>query len=1100
MMKLKITCFIVLFLMVSVNLLNTDNFSVAESLEDEEISKEVIVPLSSANIPGFQEGSIYTDTTLSSGNTHTCAILDDGTVSCWGSNGNGRLGDGTTTNRDTPAPTSSLGTGRTAVAISSGGEHTCAILDDGYVSCWGWNYNGRLGDGTTTNRNTPTQTSSLGIGRTAVAISSGGSHTCAILDDGSVSCWGSNYQGQLGDGTTIDRSTPTPTSSLGTGRTAVALSSGGSHTCVILDDGTVSCWGDNSDGQLGDGTNYQGDTPVQTSSLGTGKTAVAISLGDAHTCAILDDASVSCWGDNWLGQLGDGTDINRNTPTQILSIGTGRTAVAISSGDAHACAILDDASVSCWGDNYYGQLGDGTNTDRSTPTQTSSLGTGRTAVAISSGDYHSCAILDDASVSCWGYASGLGDGTTWNRNTPAQTSSLGIGRTVALSERDFDGDGILNLFENIICLIGSYESSTNSSLCILADNGNYVDKNGQNYQTPCFAGTYNPNIGSISSSDCMVADAGYYVDSSLGTGQTSQTPCPTGTYNPNIGSTSSSNCIVANAGYFVSTAGQSNQTPCPSGTYNPNTGSIYSSSCRTAFSGSYVVVLPGQSSSQKCAPGTYQPSSGQTKCELAELGYYVPSEGRSSQTPCASGTFSDMIASITCTEAGAGYYVLNDDKTQRIQCPPFTNTYVGMMTSGNNSNNPDDCYLDTDGDGLVDNNAALNSDDDDDNDGYNDSEDAFPLDSTEWEDANGDGIGDNEKPVTLLERLSPQTGKLVFYGITMVMILSSLVFLGLISNRRNSSEIEDVSSSMVDILREHKGVSKAIPVLLSLSLLFSMAAVFTDEWMTQDGGELYYGLSDARADFLGIPITFSYGDLCELATTDEAKVCAVGYGGTFIKLMMWLSILGTAGLFVGLLNQKREFIEVKNFPEQAPQIIRFSIPIMVGLSVLTWFVVNPSRLENDLDLMFGDSFWFALVALLFSATSLALSRIHSSGQPVLTEKPLVEVSGEEKSSTEGAKTEIKTLPPPHADELDIEDNSEVLEFAVGEDEPQSEEETFLKSSLEPPQGPPPRKQKPPVDAEGVVGDDGYEWIEFPSDSEKHFYRVPTEEEWHSWES
>ena len=183
---------------------------------------------------------------------HSCAIIDFGMVSCWGRNGDGQLGDGTTTDRNTPTQISTLGTNRTAIAISAGGYHTCAILDDGSVSFWGWNDYGQLGDGTTTNRNTPTQTSSLGTDRTAIAITAGYHHTCAILDDGSVSCWGYNNKGQLGDGTTTERNTPTQTSSLGTDRTAVAIDAGGYHTCAILDDGSVSCWARNNYGQLGD--------------------------------------------------------------------------------------------------------------------------------------------------------------------------------------------------------------------------------------------------------------------------------------------------------------------------------------------------------------------------------------------------------------------------------------------------------------------------------------------------------------------------------------------------------------------------------------------------------------------------------------------------------------------------------------------------------------------------------------------------------------------------------------------------------------------------------------------------------------------------------
>ena len=137
--------------------------------------------------------------------------------------------------------------------------------------------------------------------------------------------------------------------------------------------------GSNDYGQLGDGTTTDRNTPTQTSSLGTDRTAVAITAGVYHTCAILDDGSVSCWGVITMVNLEMELLLDRNTPTQTSSLGTDRTAVAITAGDYHTCAILDDGSVSCWGDNDYGQLGDGTNTDRNTPTQTSSLGTGRTA-------------------------------------------------------------------------------------------------------------------------------------------------------------------------------------------------------------------------------------------------------------------------------------------------------------------------------------------------------------------------------------------------------------------------------------------------------------------------------------------------------------------------------------------------------------------------------------------------------------------------------------------------------------------------------------------------------------------------------------------------
>ena len=480
-MRIDVKSIILVFLMLALSLSVATN-SLNGEVENPTFKEtaeplNVILPIADLNEPGFQEGSIFTDSTLSSGDANTCAILDDGSVSCWGDNTAGQIGDGTTTNRNTPTQTSSLGTGRIAVSISSAYSKNCAILDDGSVSCWGFNGNSELGDGTTTDRNTPTQTLSLGTGRTAVAISIGAGHTCALLDDASVSCWGNNDEGQIGDGTSINRTAPTQTSSLGTGRTAVAISSGYQHTCVILDDGSVSCWGYNGNGQLGDGTTTDRNTPTQTSSLGTGRTAVAISSGFHHTCAVLDDGSVTCWGLGW--GLGDGTWTDRNTPTQTSSLGTGRTAVAISSGFYHTCAILDDGSVSCWGYNDDGELGDGTTTNRSTPTQTSSLGTGRTAVAISSGTFHSCAVLDDGSVSCWGFNgnSELGDGTNTDRSAPTQTSSLGTTsnpRTAALSERDFDNDGILNIFDvhQNLDFRETTVSSGSRHTCALLDNGN----------------------------------------------------------------------------------------------------------------------------------------------------------------------------------------------------------------------------------------------------------------------------------------------------------------------------------------------------------------------------------------------------------------------------------------------------------------------------------------------------------------------------------------------------------------------------------------------------------------------------------------------------
>ena len=1116
----------------------------------------------------------YREQSLSASNYHTCVILDNGEVSCWGYAHPGVFGNGGgTNNQPTPRLTSSLGTGRTADAISSGYDHTCAILDNGSVSCWGAGDFGQLGNGGTSDKNIPTLTSSLGTGRKAVAISAGGSRTCAILDNGDISCWGYGNYGLLGNGGTSHQNTPTLTSSLGTGRTAVAISSGHEHTCAILDNGAVSCWGRNINGQLGNGGTSQQNTPTLTNSLGTGRTAVAISSGGYHTCVILDNGEVSCWGRGINGQLGYGGTTSQTSPTLTSSLGTGRSAVAISSGDDHTCAILDNGSVACWGEGMYGRLGNGETSSQSTPTLTSSLGTGRTAVALSSGGSHTCAILDNGSVSCWGsgYFNQLGNGGTSDKYTPTLTSSLGNDRTAWLVILDQDGDGVnddiddypedsirskkcdAGQFGRYRCVdapIGKYVPSKGSMYATDADTGYYADQTGQTSQTACPLGKYQANT---SQSSCNQADAGYYVTT---TAASSQTPCQAGTYNPNMGSTSLTDCERASTGYYVPILGQANQTPCPIGQYQSEWGST---SCNLAQPGSYVDKV-GQWLQQTCPSGTYQGFTGRSFCNnatvgyyvssddktqqlpaepgyyvdqerattqqacpsgsyssepasiscieapagsyvngsdktravLAEPGYYVPSEGRSSQSPCGKGTFSNVSGATECTEAGSGFYVLDEDKTQRVQCPPFTNTYVGMMTSGNNSNNPDDCWTDTDGDGLVDDDSAVNSDDDDDNDGYKDSEDAFPLDPNEWEDWNGDGIGDNEKPVTQVERLSAEAGKSTFYGITMLMIVSSLVFLGLISNKRNSSELEEATESLIDAIKKHDGVGKAVPVLLALSLLFSMMAMLNDEWMKEEKNEYSYGLSEVRGDFLGAPISFSYSDLCEQAEGEDAsKVCAVGYGGIFIKLMMWLSILGSIGIFAGKLNQRHEFIEIKNIPKNTHQIVQIAIPSLLVVSVLVWFAINPSRIENDLDLLLGDSFWFAMAALALSATSLALSRLQSMGV-VDVEKALVDVPEEVE---EESLDEPEDTPPPRPIGLDPEEDKQE---AADEVEEVSEAQSHSKP-MGPPQGPPPKQTSPPSDATGVIGDDGYEWIEFPEDSGKHFYREPGANSWEKWD-
>ncbi|MDW8363442.1 MAG: hypothetical protein RMK74_13665 [Myxococcales bacterium] len=347
-------------------------------------------------------------TELAAGMFHSCARLSDGTVRCWGANGSGQLGDGTTMDRSTPVAVAGL-TG--VVAVVAGGEHTCALVSSGPVRCWGSNVHGQLGDGTTVNRLTPVELGSLG---SVVAIAAGGNHTCALHSDGGVSCWGRNNAGQLGNGSTISRSSPSRIKGL-TG--AVAITAGLEHTCVVFGSGSAQCWGYNVSGQVGDGTTVNRPSPVPVMGLSA---ALAIAGGGEHSCARDTSGRLHCWGNNVHGQIGDGTTMRRLTP--VLVSGISGTPTFVDLGIFHSCSLFSGGVVRCWGGNAYGQIGDGTTTSRSMPTVT--IGSGVTALAA--GGLHNCALLTDGRVRCWGAnTSGqLGDGTTMMRTSPVTVSGL----------------------------------------------------------------------------------------------------------------------------------------------------------------------------------------------------------------------------------------------------------------------------------------------------------------------------------------------------------------------------------------------------------------------------------------------------------------------------------------------------------------------------------------------------------------------------------------------------------------------------------------------------------------------------------------------------
>jgi alpha-tubulin suppressor-like RCC1 family protein len=327
---------------------------------------------------------------ISSGGGHSCQVNEDGTIRCWGSNEFGQLGNGTTSTEIVRVP--GLVSGITdAVAVSAGPNYTCALLSGGSVRCWGLN-GGILGDGTVDNRSTPVAVVGL---TNAVAIATGGNHACAVLADGTARCWGGNSDGRLGDGTTTNRLTPVTVSGIGT---AVAIAMGYRHTCALLANGSVRCWGENLFGQLGIGITGGANrlTPVALSSVSN---AVAITAATYHTCVLLADGTARCWGLNGgAGVLGDGTSVDRNAPVTVSGLSN---AVAIDTGDNHTCALQANSNPKCWGFNASGQLGDGTTTSRLTPVDVITPSPNN-AVGVSAGGAHSCALLADGSAKCWG--------------------------------------------------------------------------------------------------------------------------------------------------------------------------------------------------------------------------------------------------------------------------------------------------------------------------------------------------------------------------------------------------------------------------------------------------------------------------------------------------------------------------------------------------------------------------------------------------------------------------------------------------------------------------------------------------------------------------
>lgn len=403
---------------------------------------------------------------VAAGTAHTCAHKTDGSVWCWGRNDHAQLGRAS--GADSGTPTAVAGIGGTTRSVTAGGSSTCAITTVGGLRCWGFNVQYQLGDGTTTERSAPVTPTGLGAGvrdadlgelhgcavtvagaarcwgrndtgavgianraeaRTPTTVSGlasgvrsiagGRGTTCAVLTTGGGRCWGGAFSGELGDGTVATLRTP-GTVTVSNPTAAVV---GGYAGCALQSGGTVRCWGTNPQGILGDGSGLNSLTPVAVSGV---TNAVQLDMGEFHACIVNAGGTLKCWGSNSAGQLGRPIDGGSATPTTVS--GLSGPVAQVSVGDQHTCVVTTAGAAQCWGDNPYGGLGDGTETDRDAPVTVSGLGSG--VASISAGRSHTCAVLTNGTVRCWGFNSGaLGNNSIVPSNVPVAVSGIASGAT-----------------------------------------------------------------------------------------------------------------------------------------------------------------------------------------------------------------------------------------------------------------------------------------------------------------------------------------------------------------------------------------------------------------------------------------------------------------------------------------------------------------------------------------------------------------------------------------------------------------------------------------------------------------------------------------------
>ena len=677
---------------------------------------------------------------------HSCSVVMTGAslLKCWGKNVDGQLGTGSQTpygefpgTMGNTLPYIDMGPGTTAKGIATGYDHTCSITNHDSVKCWGTFMDGQLGRNTYgsfgsspdhmgTNMPDVSLGSSGGVQHTAKQIALGKQHTCAILNNNMLKCWGRNSFGQLGIDTyqnkglgENDMGDFLPYVVLGSGKTAKQISAGNDNTCAVLNDNTLKCWGQNMDGQIGVytmtafswglGFKYGMDT-LPSINLGTGVTVKQVSVGDSFVCALLQVSnSVKCWGKNNYGQLGlqDTASRGGNSVGELgdgfptVNLGTGMTAKQVSAGSKHACAVLSNNKLKCWGLNTYGELGIGNSQQHGHAAGTmgdalpfAELGAGRTARYVSAGDERTCAMMDDNRVKCWGRgrygqlgsesenniasASGIDPVNlgTYETNppptaaptpaptsapthapTPSPTAEPTSAPTPAPTSAPTPAPTPVPTAAPTPAPTRAPTPSPTPTPTPVPTAAPTPAPTSAPTPAPTAAPTPAPTAAPTPVPTAAPTPAPTPVTCPIGTysvlAGTSCEQCPNGTFSNSTGSTSCRVCSTCLFTALVSAmCNSTSDTVCRTGAFLYGTGT-----CSACPPGKFSSAVGSYSPNvcTNCTAGSYSSSAGATSCTKCPAGTYSSAEGTTMCLTCSKGSYSQTEGSTECTSCPAGY-------------------------------------------------------------------------------------------------------------------------------------------------------------------------------------------------------------------------------------------------------------------------------------------------------------------------------------------------------------------------------------------------------------------------------------------------------------